>query len=319
MRLLTSAANRSSRVESFSTTWLEVSLFLFAQSPLVMYSMNAKSIKTGTALLLASGLLMLLLASGCAPGPMTGGAFASGPTGAAPPELGAQLQTLNERLGQFDADNQELHSQVAQLQQTLQVSEQEKRLLKQQLADASQALEQTQVAKQEIGNRLNAMQASNQFRGGATITANSSLNNQLRAIDIPGVEIRSEADVLRIELPADRLFAPSTSEIQQSGMALMDQVGNAIRQYYPNQLIGIEGHTDPTTASRTLVSDQQLTATQALAVYHYLTRTGRVPPAQLFTMGLGANRPRFSNGEPIGRSRNRRIEIVVYPETYTTQ
>lgn len=247
---------------------------------------------------------------GCAPQTV-------GPSGVSPAanaEIASQLGTMNERLTQFDADNRDLHTQVAQLQQMLQMSEEEKRLLKQQLVDASSELENVQVARQETEQQLQAIQTSNRGRGGATITANNSLKTRLQVIEIPGAEVRLDGDVVRIELPADRLFTPGRTDLQPTGMTLLEQAGRSIRQYYPRQVIIIEGHTDPMTGSRSVVTAHQLTATQSLAVFHHLSRTGIIPAEQMFTMGMGANRPRFSNGEAAGRARNRRIELVIYPE-----
>ena len=262
------------------------------------------------------GSMCAVLLGGCAPRPINSqAALNPGPEA----QLTAQLGTLNERLAQFDADNRDLHSQVAQMQQTLQVSEKENRLLRQQLADASTELQRLEVAKQETEQQLNTYQTSAQKRGGATITANNSLKTRLRLIEVPGVEVRLDGDVVRIELPSDRIFNQGTNQLQPGGMALIDQVGEAIRRHYPRQRIGIEGHTDPVTAQRSIVSAHQLTSTQALVVFHHLARTGAIPPQQLFTMGMGANQPRFSNGEVAGRARNRRIELVVYPETYDMQ
>ncbi len=42
------------------------------------------------------------------------------------------------------------------------------------------------------------------------------------------------------------------------------------------------------------------------------------PPAkQLFVIGHGANHPVVSNATKSGQARNRRIELVVYPERMT--
>lgn len=249
--------------------------------------------------------------SGCAPQP----GVVPG-VGGNDAEIAAQLSTMNERLTQFDTDNRDLHTQVAQLQQMLQVSEEEKKLLKQQLTDASTELELAESEAQESEQRLASLQGNGQIRGGATIKANNSLRDRLQIIELSGVEVRLDGDVVRIELPADRLFATGTNQLQSTGMALLDQVGTAIRRHYPHQMVGIEGHTDPMTASRSVVTAHQLTATQTIAVFHHLSRTGTVPSEQMFTMGLGSNRPRFSNGEAAGRARNRRIELVIYPERY---
>ena len=80
--------------------------------------------------------------------------------------------------------------------------------------------------------------------------------------------------------------------------------------------MGIEAHWDNSPIQPATLSHHQVTATQALAVYDYLVRTG-LPSKQLFTMSLGSNRPRYNSVNPTtGISPNRRIEIVIYPETY---
>jgi flagellar motor protein MotB len=40
-----------------------------------------------------------------------------------------------------------------------------------------------------------------------------------------------------------------------------------------------------------------------------------LPEKQLFTLAMGANRPRYGAGAAANPAPNRRIEIVVYPET----
>ncbi|MEZ6108178.1 MAG: OmpA family protein [Pirellulaceae bacterium] len=89
----------------------------------------------------------------------------------------------------------------------------------------------------------------------------------------------------------------------------------AIRRHYPRQIVGVEAHIDAVTASNPSFTAHQLTATQSLAVVHQLVQVGQIAERQLFSMGLGANRPKYSNGDAAGQSRNRRIEIVIYPES----
>ena len=65
------------------------------------------------------------------------------------------------------------------------------------------------------------------------------------------------------------------------------------------------------------MSHHQLTATQALAVFDLLVKGG-LSHDQVFTMALGSNRPRYQNAQVQGGiSPNRRIEIVIYPESFT--
>lgn len=266
-------------------------------------------------LIVASAIAVGLIA-GCAQNgtPRPGTLGASLPP-ATDPQMVAQMQDLNARLRRFDADNTELHAEVARLQQQINVTDEEKALLKEQLADASRRLQSAEMARVETDRKLEALQASHSFRGGASISANNSLTGSLQLVEIGGLSVRQDGDVVRVELPSDGLFEPGTTQISQAGAAQLDQVAAAIRRHYPRQIVGVEAHLDSQSAVGQAYTAHQLTATQALAVVHQLVRAGGIPERQLFSMGLGANRPRFSNGDPAGQSRNRRVDIVVYPES----
>ena len=95
----------------------------------------------------------------------------------------------------------------------------------------------------------------------------------------------------------------------------MPVYGFEIVRVYPDQLIGVEGHTDvDTVRSAGFADNQQLSAARALAVYQLLTTQGRLPQSQLFTVGHAGNHPVVSNATPSGKERNNRVELVIYPE-----
>lgn len=219
----------------------------------------------------------------------------------------------DRRATSLDADNRDLHSELAKSQQQVQLLNDKLALLSKQLADTAGQLKAEQLAKQDAERRVETIQASTRLRGGATITANNSVNRALEAISIPGVEVRRDNDVIRVELPADRLFASGTAQFQGSAQYLLDQVADAVTRSYPRQMLGVEAHSDPLPAGA--AATQQLALSQALAVYSTLTTRNRIPGNQLFTVAHGSNHPLASNATPAGRSKNRRVEIVVYPDT----
>ena len=224
-----------------------------------------------------------------------------------------QLNDLNRRASSLDADNNSLHSELAKSQQQVQYLNEHIDKLSRQLADTANQLKAEQLAKQEADRRVETIQASTRHRGGATITANNSLANSLKTISIPGIEVRPDADVIRIELPADRLFVQGTGQLQGSAQYLMDQVADAISRNYPRQMVGIEGHVDAGASPAGVV--QQLAAIQTLAIYNTLTTRNRLPANQFFTVSHGTIHPLASNATAAGRAKNRRIEIVIYPDT----
>ena len=160
------------------------------------------------------------------------------------------------------------------------------------------------------------LQASTRKQGGAMITANNSVRQSLAMVDIAGVEVRQEQDVIRIEMPSDELFQRGTIQLTPTAYAYLDKIADAIARNYPQQRVGIEGHTDSApTFGGNGTTNHQLSSMQALAVFDILTRRNRLPARQLFVQGMGANHPRASNATDAGRAKNRRVELVIYPQT----
>lgn len=231
-----------------------------------------------------------------------------------------QLQNLSQQVNRFNVDNNDLYRQVATLQQQLQSTNDTNSQLRQQLTVAQTQMQQMQQANQEAQQRLQLMQTSastNTATGfnGATIRANNSLMRNIEALRIPGTTLQQDNDVIRVIVPSDFLFQAGNYNIQPASTTVLNQVAAAIRQYYPSQIVGVESHWDSQSLGNT-VSQHQVTTGQALAVLNHLTGQAGMPSRQLFVMGYGANRPKYSNASPQGQSANRRIEIVVYPETF---
>jgi flagellar motor protein MotB len=187
--------------------------------------------------------------------------------------------------------------------------------LQKHLGDTAQQLQDLRLAKQQAEQKFESLQATTTRRGGAIITANSSIRQTLRKIEIQGLQVRQDGDVIRIELPADHLFAPGTAQVAGSAFPILDLAASELAQNYPRQLVAIEGHTDSTPLSGGITS-HQLSAAQAMAVFDQLTRRNRLPARQFFLIAHGPNRPLASNATQAGQTQNRRVELVVYPESY---
>lgn len=231
-------------------------------------------------------------------------------------QIQSEMQLIRQRANRLDADNQDLQARLASSQQQVAIMKDETKLLKQRLTDTAKQLQDIQLAKQNTDQRLQTLQASTRQRGGATITANNSLQNSLKTVEISNLKVVADGDVIRIRIPSDRLFVQGTGQLQQSASRLLDDVATVIRQNYARQIIVVEGHTDNTPASGMVMSNHALTSAQAISVFNHLTRSGGLPTRQLRTMAFGDTNPQFSNAYSDGRSLNRRIELVVYPEAF---
>ncbi len=252
--------------------------------------------------------------------------------------LNTEVAGLRQKLELANQYNQTLKEQLADTSGRIQQTELEKQ----------QALAQTQAIRQRLQETAASSSNGNGFFGpfaqasataqrengidrfanrdsadgreqvqfaSATIRANNSLMRRLSEIRIPGGDARMDGDVIRIEFPSDRLFVPRTYQVAPSQRPLLSEVVATVRRSFPRQIIGVEAHWDNTPLNPPGTTDHQLTATQSLAVFEELIRLG-LPRRQLFTMGMASNRPRHSQGAAGGVSPNRRIELVIYPESY---
>lgn len=223
-------------------------------------------------------------------------------------------QELQSRASTLDHDNQELESLLAQSRQQGKVTDDQLAAVRDQLSTVSAQLAQVRDEKQMSDKQTEALVASTR-RSGAKITANSSLQRSLPGVNLPGIEVRPDGDVLRIELPAARLFQPGFAALLPTAGPLIDTVAAEVASAYPDQKIGVEGHTDADLVRSPQGGDnQQLSVARATAVYQYLVSRNQIPAPRLFIAGHGSNQPVVSNATAAGKARNSRIELVVYPD-----
>jgi flagellar motor protein MotB len=88
-----------------------------------------------------------------------------------------------------------------------------------------------------------------------------------------------------------------------------------LRRVFGGQFVGIEGHTDnEPLQDAAWGSSHQLSVARASAVFDFLTTRTGLGREQLFVVAHGPNHPVVSNATAAGRARNRRVELVVYPD-----
>lgn len=238
------------------------------------------------------------LASGCANNPfnMQPGAQA---LRTPPSPMAAQFRDMHSRAAGLDADNQQLHALLAQQQQ--------------QNAQMQAALQQSQRELAELRSNPEPAGGNVARRGVAARAA--SHGGPLPMVRIQGADAVQDGDLVRIRLESSQLFTAGRAELKPEVNSTLDRIAQSLKSDYSGRLVGIEGHTDsdPITKSK-WKSNHELSVARSLAVLDALKRRG-VPEGQLFVSGYGPNQPLAANGSKQTKSRNRRVEIVIYPET----
>ncbi|WP_050930758.1 OmpA family protein [Aestuariivita boseongensis] len=124
------------------------------------------------------------------------------------------------------------------------------------------------------------------------------------------VRITNTGDRLIVTLPQDILFATDSFSVRPDLQRDLRAVASNL-QAYPNSTIQIIGHTDNTGDAG---YNQLLSERRANAVADVLLDAG-VPFSRIRTLGRGESQPVASNLSPEGRAQNRRVEIVILPNS----
>ena len=229
--------------------------------------------------------------------------------------IAQQSQEYQTRAQSLDRDNQELESLLAQSRQQIQLLTDQLSATRDQLQTTTDQLLALREDNTQLRSKTSALVATVQERAGAEIRANNSLLKNLTLSEMPGVSVRQDGDVVRVEVSGDQVFMPGSNYLKNGADQLIQSVAAELRRNFPEHIIGIEGHTDDSpTHSQQFPTGHHLSAAQALATYNTLIQRGTMPATQLFVIGHGANHPVVSNATDSGKARNRRIEFVVYPE-----
>ena len=109
------------------------------------------------------------------------------------------------------------------------------------------------------------------------------------------------------------LFDSGKATLHRGAHSVLEKVAKVLEQF-PNQPVGVEGHTDNQPIKHSGWADNKaLSLARASAVVEYLTKVG-VSASQLTAVGYGDEKPIASNDTAAGRSQNRRVEIVILPQ-----
>jgi len=125
------------------------------------------------------------------------------------------------------------------------------------------------------------------------------------------VSFDAAAGTITVTLPDAILFASGKASLKSTTNNKLDQIVSVLKSKYPGKPIDVVGHTDADPIQKSKWQDNwQLSSERALAVARYLMDRG-ISDDKIRAVGCGPARPVASNATADGKSRNRRVEIVV--------
>jgi chemotaxis protein MotB len=139
------------------------------------------------------------------------------------------------------------------------------------------------------------------------------LNKEIKEGQIAITQLK---DRLSLSMVEKVLFDSGKADIKKDGQKVLDRVGRILKQVTDKQ-ISIEGHTDNVPIGLKLQSvfptNWELSTTRATNVARYLQEKAGLDPRLLIASGFSEYHPVESNDTEEGRTKNRRIEIVLTP------
>jgi len=124
---------------------------------------------------------------------------------------------------------------------------------------------------------------------------------------IPGTSVERVADnMLLVHFESDILFEVDSASLSSGSLNSLDQASGVFAEY-PKTAIICQGHTDSTGSDS---HNQDLSERRARSVANYLISQG-VDGVRIASMGYGENEPVADNATTAGRSRNRRVDLLL--------
>jgi chemotaxis protein MotB len=118
-------------------------------------------------------------------------------------------------------------------------------------------------------------------------------------------------------------YESGEARITPEGYVTLSRLVELVKAAPADQLIRVEGHADNMEIGPSLKSvyptNWDLSKARATGVLRYLVEKGGIDSARVSSVGYGDSKPIVSNATEAGRSKNRRVDIVLYSPDSTSQ
>jgi len=222
-----------------------------------------------------------------------------------------RLTELDQRLAAKEQDLQQAKSLLADLDKELTARDTQLTQAKQLLASLGRSLPK-QALSGKNRTTLTAQATGDLAKVSAKLT--STLQEELKR---GAVVLRQDGDKLTLALSSGELFSQGRVTMTAAGTSLVKRIGTALKKFRP-QSVEVAGHTDniPVRVDnrRPFRNNEELSRARAEHASQALIKSG-LGPDRVKTVGYADTQPIATNDTEEGRSKNRRVEIIVTQQT----
>jgi len=140
-----------------------------------------------------------------------------------------------------------------------------------------------------------------------------NLKRSLADINDEDVQVEVRGGIVYVSISDKLLFTSGSSKLNQRARKVLGKIASVINDHKELEIL-VEGHTDNIPMANECISDNwDLSVKRATTVVRVLQTEYLVNPERITAAGRSEYLPKEDNSTPVGRSKNRRTEIIITP------
>ena len=176
-------------------------------------------------------------------------------------------------------------------------------------------LEKLEKDLQERSRRIDELEGVIAAKDAKMQELKNSISKALTAFEGKGLTVEERDGKVYVSMENKLLFSSGSWAVGSQGRQAVKQLGTVLADN-PEINVLIEGHTDndPYGGSGALEDNWDLSTKRATAIVHILEENPQIDQERLTAAGRGEYAPIASNASVEGKSKNRRIEVILTPK-----
>jgi len=247
--------------------------------------------------------------------------------------LSRRLQSARERLNRLEKSNQDLLNQLSGMQagnaketkalleqirkaqNNLRLREDEVLALEKEMDARKRKLDALQAELSKRDQRMRELEAALNRKDAAVKALKQKVMSALTGFEGNGLSITTKNGKVYVSMDEKLLFKSGSYQVDQRGVQALGQLSKVLAQNKDINVM-IEGHTDnvPYNGSGALKDNWDLSVKRATSIVRIIVHNKSVAASRLTVAGRGEFIPVESNSTSVGRSKNRRTEIILTPK-----
>ena len=221
-------------------------------------------------------------------------------------------ESLETRLARLRTDTANLNSQLIDLREKYEAMDANYAKLR---SNSSTEINKLSEDLKKREQRLNEVEEILRKRDAATNQLKAKLQDALLGFTKNGLTVEIKNGKVYVSLTDKLLFPSGSIIIDDKGKQALTQLATVLKQQ-PEINIAVEGHTDSQKINNLgqIKDNWDLSVLRSTSVVRFLTDEQKVESVRMTATGKGQFQPLGENTTAEGRSKNRRIEIVLSPK-----